>query len=103
MYSIQLRANKSVKASAAQQPNQKVGVNKAANASKGSISKSYQNVNKFSAEAQGAQMYAGEKKESIADISDAAKASEKTSETSAGTAPNTNISITNKNVNRPRP
>lgn len=61
------------------------------------------NVNKFSAEAQRAQMYAGEKKESIADISDAAKASEKTSETSAGTAPNTNISITNKNVNRPRP
>ena len=51
VYSIQLRANKSVKASAAQQPNQKVGVNKAANASKGSISKSYQNVKKFSMEA----------------------------------------------------
>lgn len=61
------------------------------------------NVNKFSVAAQGAQMYADEKKESIADISDAAKASEKTSETSAGTAPNTNIPTTNKNVNRPRP
>ena len=61
------------------------------------------NVNKFSVAAQRAQMYAGEKKESIADISDATKASEKTSETSAGTAPNTNISITNKNINRPRP
>ena len=44
-------------------------------------------------------MYAGKKKESIADISDATKASEKTSETSAGTAPNTNISNTSKNVN----
>ena|GEM_PF-1506771 len=44
-------------------------------------------------------MYAGKKKESIADISDATKASEKTSETSAGTAPNTNIPNTSKNVN----
>ncbi len=44
-------------------------------------------------------MYAGKKKESIADISDATKASEKTSETSAGTAPNTNIPTTGKNVN----
>lgn len=44
VYSIQLRANKSIEASAAQQPNQKVGVNKAANASDNSISSSEGNV-----------------------------------------------------------
>ena len=47
-------------------------------------------------------MYAGEKKESIARMTNA-NALTKTPETTAGTAPNTNISITNKNVNRPRP
>ena len=56
------------------------------------------NVNKFSADAQRAQMYADKKKESIADISDATQASEKTSETSAGTAPDTNISTSSGNV-----
>mgnify|MGYP004642762607 FL=1 len=60
------------------------------------------NVNKFSVAAQRAQMYAGEKKESIARMANA-NALTKTPETTAGTAPNTNISITNKNVNRPRP
>lgn len=51
VYSIQLRANNAIEASAAQQPNQKVGVNKAANASVNSISTSTENVNtKFSAE-----------------------------------------------------
>ena len=40
-----LRANKSTEASAAQQPNQKVGVNKAANASENSIRSSSENVN----------------------------------------------------------
>lgn len=60
------------------------------------------NVNKFSVAAQRAQMYAGEKKESIARMANA-NALTGTPETTAGTAPNTNISITNKNVNRPRP
>ena len=60
------------------------------------------NVNKFSVAAQRAQMYAGEKKESIARMANA-NALTRTPETTAGTAPNTNISITNKNVNRPRP
>lgn len=44
---------------------------------------------------------AGEKKESIARMANA-NALTGTPETTAGTAPNTNISITNKNVNRPR-
>lgn len=60
------------------------------------------NVNKFSVAAQRAQMYAGKKKESIARMANA-NALTKTPEATAGTAPNTNISITNKNVNRPRP
>ena len=60
------------------------------------------NVNEFSVAAQRAQMYAGEKKESIARMANA-NALTGTPETTAGTAPNTNISITNKNVNRPRP
>ena len=47
-------------------------------------------------------MYAGEKKESIARMANA-NALTKTPETTTGTAPNTNISITNKKVNRPRP
>lgn len=59
------------------------------------------NVNKFYVAAQRAQMYAGEKKESIARMANA-NALTGTPETTAGTAPNTNISITNKNVNRPR-
>ena len=51
VYSIQLRGNNTIEASAAQQPNQKVGVNKAANASKGSIPNTSENVNeKFSRE-----------------------------------------------------
>ena len=50
VYSIQLRANKSIEASAAQQPNQKVGVNKAANASENSIRSSEENVKKYSLE-----------------------------------------------------
>ena len=48
VYSIQLRGNNTIEASAAQQPNQKVGVNKAANASKGSIRNSGENVKKYS-------------------------------------------------------
>lgn len=50
VYSIQLRGNNTIEASAAQQPNQKVGVNKAANASKGSIPNTSENVKKYSAE-----------------------------------------------------
>lgn len=42
--------NNTIEASAAQQPNQKVGVNKAANASKGSIPNTSENVKKYSAE-----------------------------------------------------
>lgn len=51
VYSIQLRANKAIEASAAQQPSQKAGINKAANASENSIRSSSENVNeKFSRE-----------------------------------------------------
>ncbi len=51
VYSIQLRANKSIEASAAQQPDQKAGINKAANASENSIRNTSENVNeKFSRE-----------------------------------------------------
>ena len=50
VYSIQLRGNNTIEASAAQQPNQKVGVNKAANASKGSIPNTSENVKKYSLE-----------------------------------------------------
>ncbi len=51
VYSIQLRANKSIEASAAQQPDQTVGINKAANASVDSIRSSEENVKRFSMEA----------------------------------------------------
>ena len=50
VYSIQLRGNNTIEASAAQQPNQKVGVNKAANASEGSIPNTSENVKKYSLE-----------------------------------------------------
>ena len=50
VYSIQLCGNNTIEASAAQQPNQKVGVNKAANASKGSIPNTSENVKKYSLE-----------------------------------------------------